>query len=542
MSQRLEQTQETVQTQQQSLLQVAVAQIMVLPVTELATRVRDEMLENAALEEADASDLPDAPDAAANDPYGREGDEGPGDEGETPDHDGESLGDGEDSPGDKEESLVDEDENPADGADAYADERADNFQTDETADYLTQDDVPEYLRQRAEQQSEEGTFQYAAPSSFYDSLRAQMSEHDLTEADREIMEYLIGSLTDDGYLTKSAAALSDELAVYHGIDCTPADIERLTAILQRFEPRGIGAHSLQECLRLQLTDPERQTPLTPMALTVIDRYFKLFTARHWDVIRERLHTDADTFLSVIKEITRLNPRPGSALGEAPLSGAPAVVPDFYLHVTDGGDIRISLNHGEVPELRVSPSFRQSLKEYAAHKAGLSREQKEAYRYARQKVESAQQFLSMLAHRHRTLLSVMRFIADRQRDFFLNDDDESQLHPLILKEIAEKVSLDISTISRAVSGKYVQTDYGIYPLRYFFSTQFVTGDGDELSARKVQAALRRLIETEDKRRPLSDEALAARLKAEGLNVARRTVAKYRDVLGLPPARLRRDRLA
>lgn len=507
MAQHLEQTQEAIQTQQLSLLQVAVAKIMELPVTELATRVRDEMLENAALEESDPSD-PTLDEPASSDPS-EETD--PSEEGE--DTEGE-----------------------------YRPDEGEDTRTDETADYLQEDDIPEYLRQRAEAQSEEGTFQYAATHSFYESLRGQIGEHDLSPHEQEVMEYLIGSLTDDGYLLKTPAALCDELAIYHGIDTNEDEVGRLVSVLQTFEPRGIGARSLQECLHLQLADPERRNAHTDLALTVVDKYFKQFTSRHWDVIRERLHTDDATFEAVIREITRLNPRPGSALGEAFTGSAPAVVPDFYLTVSDEGDIRIALNHGEVPELRISPAFKSSLKQYAAAKAHLSREQKEAYVYAKQKVESANQFLNLIHHRNQTLLAVMRHIAERQREFFLNDDDESMLHPLILKEIAEKVGINISTISRAVSNKYVQTAYGTYPLKYFFSTQFTTEDGDELSARKVKAALRELIEGEDKRHPLSDELLAERLKAQGFNVARRTVAKYRDMLGLPTARLRRDRLA
>lgn len=517
MPQRLEQTQETIQTQQQAALQVAVAKMVELPITELAARVRDELVENAALEEAD----------------GGEGDVS--DDGLSPDDDT-NTGDGEENePGDDEESGEQEEgeeNSPYDAEDGYSAE------SEELGNYFSADDVPDYLRQRADSERDKGEMQLAGAASFYDELESQVGEHNLSAHERELMQYLIGSLDDDGLLRKDLGALADELAVYHGIDTSEKELEGLLSILQEFEPRGIGARSLQECMHIQLTDSDRRSPYTDFALAVVDRCFKDFVGRRWESIKQRLHIDDETLDHVRHELTHLNPMPGRALGESGTAGSPTVVPDFYVQVDEAGELKITLNKGEVPELRVSPAFRDSIRQYGGGRRNLSREQKDAYTYARQKVDAAVAFLNLLNRRRQTLLKVMQAIADFQHPFFTEEDDEAQLRPLTLKEVAARAGVDISTASRVTSSKYVQTLYGTYPLKFFFSSQFTTSDGDELSARKVKAALARLLEQEDKHSPLPDEALAAQLKAQGFNVARRTVAKYRDMLGFPTARLRK----
>lgn len=516
--QRLEQSQEAIQTQQMAALQVAVAKLVELPITELATRVKDELIDNAALEEKGPDDDDYATPETSGDDDNRDTDE---------QH--------EDTERDEEDELARQE-----AADENAYEESEDYGTESDAmgDYFSADDVPDYLRERADEQRDRHEGQYAAGSSFYDELRGQISEHDLTDHEREVMEYLIGSLDDDGFLRKDLDALADELAIYHGVETSRDELEHLLALLQTFEPRGIGARSLQECLHIQLSDPDRKSPYTELSLAVVDRCFKEFVGRHWDVIKQRLHIDDDTLAHVRHELTHLNPLPGSALGDMVAPTAPTVVPDFYVSVTLEGDVQVTLNRGEVPELRVSPSFRESLRQYGGNKRHLSREQRDAYTYARQKVDAALSFISLLERRRQTLLSVMQSIVDLQRPFFIEDDDETLLRPLTLKEVAARAHVDISTVSRVTSSKYVRTDYGTYPLKYFFSSQFTTSEGDELSARQVKAALRTLIEHEDKRHPLADEALAARLKEDGFLVARRTVAKYRDMLGYPTARLRK----
>lgn len=517
MKQQLEQTQNAIQTQQLSSLQVAVAKLVELPITELAMRVRDEMVDNAALEEKDRNDYPS-------------------DEGSY--EDSSDSSDSNEQREDDEREEHSEAELDAEKENAYEEEYY-GRESDAMGDYLSSDDVPDYLQQRADEERDKKDFQYSDTGSFYEELQKQIGEHSLTEHEQQVMEYLIGSLDEDGFLRKDLPTLCDELAIYHNINTTPEELERLLKILQRFEPRGIGARSLQECLHIQLTDPDRKTAYTPLALAVVDKCFKDFIGRHWDNIKMRLNMDEETFEHVKHELTHLNPRPGSALNEAVSYSAPTIVPDFFVHVTDDLKPRVTLNNDEVPELRVSQAFKDSIKQYGNSKAPLSRQQRDAYTYARQKVEAAQSFINLLSRRRQTLLSVMQAIANKQSKFFLNDDDESELKPLALKDVAEEAGVDMSTVSRVTNSKYVQTTYGIYPLKFFFSSQFTTSEGDELSARKLKAVLREVLEKEDKKHPLSDEALAAKLKEQGLTVARRTVAKYRDLLGYPTARLRKE---
>lgn len=519
MAQKLEQTQAAVQTQQLQTMQVALAKMVELPVTELAERVRNEMLDNAALEEKDDADLP----------------EERSDEADTADSAEEREDEGHEADEDTENS---EDNREADDENAYEESEDYGAEADAMGDYFSADDVPDYLQQRAEAERDRNEIQLSGSTSFYDDLQSQIREHDLTEKEQTLMEYLIGSLDEDGFLRKDLDALVDELAIYHNIETTRDELEHVLHVLQEFEPRGIGARSLQECLHIQLSDPDRHSPYKELALAVVDRCFKDFAARHWDAVMDRLHIDRDTFEHVRQELTHLNPMPGSALGDAATASLPTVTPDFFVSIGPDGEPCVTLNSGDVPELRVSPAFRESIRQYGTAKARLNRQQKDAYTYARQKVDAAQSFINLLTRRRQTLLAVMRCIVAMQRPFF-DEDDEALLRPLTLKDVAEKVGVDISTVSRVTSSKYVQTIYGTYPLKFFFSTQFTSSQGDELSARQVRNALRELIEAEDKQHPLSDEALAAALKQRGLDVARRTVAKYRDMLGFPTARMRRE---
>lgn len=475
------------------------AKLVELPVTELAQRVKDELVENAALEEKGA---------------------------DNEDFDNDF---GEQETEERDETNYD-DNSPADDYGSEA---------DSMGDYFSQDDVPAYLQARAEAERDRFEIPLSEGPSFYDELRTQIGERNLSEHEAELIEYLIGSLDTDGFLRKPTDTIADELSIYHGVNTSANELDRLLAVLQTFEPRGIGARSLQECLAIQLNDHDRPQPYREQALAVVEKYFQHFMARRWDKIEEATGWDKDTIQHVRYTLTHLNPAPGAALGENTRDAAPAVIPDFYVHIDEEGEANISLNRGDIPELRVSPAFRESLQQYATTaKDKLSRSQKDAYTYARQKVESAQAFINLLDRRHSTLLDVMRTIVHIQRPFF-DEDDELSLRPMTLKDVAEPAGIDISTVSRAANSKYVQTDFGIYPLKFFFSSQFTTAEGEELSQRLVKAALRELIEQEDKSRPLSDEALAARLKEKGYDVARRTVAKYRDLLGLPTARLRRE---
>ena len=377
---------------------------------------------------------------------------------------------------------------------------------------------------------------YGETQSFYDQLKEQMGVLDLNQRQQYIMEYLIGSLDDDGLLHKSLDSISDELAIYHSIDATPQEIETVLRHLQEFDPAGIGGRSLQECLMLQI---ERRSPshLRDLMRQVIQDHYTEFTKKHWKKIQQALglsDLQADTLM---KELRKLNPKPGASMGEAVGHSMQQITPDFIIDTQDDGTITFTLNQGELPELKVSQSFADSMKEYQQNKDHLSRQTKEALLYIKKKVDAAQSFIEAVRVRRHTLTVTMQAIIHLQRQFFL-DGDETSLRPMILKDVAERTGLDLSTISRVSNSKYAQTRWGTFPLRHFFSDSYVTDQGEELSTRSIKAALRDIIESEDKRKPLSDELLTKMMAERGYPIARRTVAKYREQLGIPIARLRK----
>lgn len=376
---------------------------------------------------------------------------------------------------------------------------------------------------------------YGETTSFYDQLREQLSFCELTEREHDIMEYLIGSLDDDGLLRKSLSQLGDELAVYHNIDATEKELEGVLHKLQEFDPAGIGARSLQECLLLQI-DRRDNSHLKQLMQRVIRDFFDEFTKKHWDKIQSSLRLSDVQAKALFQELRRLNPKPGASLGETIGRSMQQITPDFIIDTQDDGIITFTLNNTEVPELQVSQSFADSIKEYQQNGQNLSRQTKEALLYIKKKVEAAQNFIEAIHMRRRTLTLTMKAIIELQRPFFL-DGDEASLRPMILRDVAEKTGLDLSTISRVSNSKYAQTRWGTFPLRHFFSDGYVTEDG-ETSTRQIKAVLHDIIDAEDKRKPLSDEALTAALADKGFPIARRTVAKYREQLGIPVARLRR----
>ena len=377
---------------------------------------------------------------------------------------------------------------------------------------------------------------YGETESFYDQLKEQVGEMELTDKERDIIEYLIGSLDDDGLLRKDLSIVSDELAIYHNIDASEKEIEHVLLILQAFDPAGIGARSLQECLLLQI---ERRDPskLRDLMERVVNDYFEAFTRKHWDKIQEDLKLNDTQAEALFHELRKLNPRPGASLGETVGRSMQQITPDFIVDTQDDGTITFTLNNGEVPELKVSQSFVDSMKEYQQNKEHMSKQNKEALLYIKKKVDAAQGFIEAVKVRRHTLSVTMRAIIQLQRQFFL-DGDEASIRPMILKDVAEKSGLDISTVSRVSNSKYAQTRWGTFPLRHFFSDGYVTESGEELSTRQIKAALRDLVDAEDKRKPLSDDQLKDLLAEKGFPIARRTVAKYREQLGIPIARLRK----
>ena len=378
---------------------------------------------------------------------------------------------------------------------------------------------------------------YGDTTSFYDKLKEQMGETELSEKDAEIMEYVIGSLDSDGLLRKDADTLCDELEIFQNVECTPADVQRMMDLLKTFDPAGIGAADLRECLLLQLQRRE-QTPVVRLTTRILTDSYKDFIAKHWDALRKTYHMSDDTFDDFRNEIRRLNPKPGAALGEAEGRSLQQVTPDFVVETLDDGTTRMYLNSGEVPELKVSPSFAEMVETYRNNRRGMSRQDKEALLYAKEKVEKAQGYIEAIRQRRATLTKTMAAIVEWQRRFFA-DGDEADLRPMVLKDIAAKTGLDISTVSRVCSVKYVQTNWGVFPLKFFFNSSFTGENGDELSSRSIKLTLRDIVDHEDKSAPYSDEALSRLMAERGCPVARRTVSKYREQLGIASAKQRRE---
>jgi len=486
--------QQTISAQQ--LLQ---AQLVELPITQLLERIETEMHDNPALETAtDEPEFSDYADSA-----------------------------------DSSESTEDFD------TQREREERSDAL--DAALENLGRDDedLPVYHGGQSTGEEREEMI-YGDSLSFYDQLTEQMNEMELTEQERDIMEYLIGSLDDDGLLRKDMESLSEELAIYHNVDVTPEQIEKVLYKLQEFDPAGIGARNLQECLLLQIERKKQQNGTSDMLRLmkeVITDHFDEFTKKHWDRIRAGMGISEAQAEQLQHELRRLNPKPGASMGETVGRSMQQITPDFIVDTQDDGTVTFSLNSGEIPQLQVSQSFADLLKDYQQNKEGISRQMKEALLYTKQKVDAAQGFIEAVKSRRRTLTLTMKAIIQLQHRFF-EDGDEASLRPMILKDVAAKTGLDLSTISRVSNSKYVLTRWGMFPLKYFFSDGFVTESGEELSTREIKSILRDLIDGENKRKPLSDDALSELLKEKGYPVARRTVAKYRDQMGIPVARLRK----
>ena len=398
------------------------------------------------------------------------------------------------------------------------------------------DEMPQYNPQGYYQNAEYEEMVYGDTVSFYDKLKEQMGEMELDDMQRDVMEYLIGSLDDDGYLRKDLGEISDDLAIKHYIDVSEKEIEQVLKKLQEFDPPGIGARSLQECLLLQVERKPVSWLRTQMK-RIITRYFDEFIKKHWHKIQDALDLSDDQVKTLQQEIHRLNPKPGASLGETEGRNLQQITPDFIVDTNDDGTVTFYLNRGNIPELKISPSFTEMVDAYKNNREGMSRQTKEALLYAKEKVDKAQGFIEAVKQRRHTLYITMKAIIDWQLRFF-QDGDEADLKPMILKDIAERTGLDISTISRVSNVKYAQTRWGTFPLRFFFSDGYTTEDGEEMSTRKIKLALKEIIENENKQKPYSDETLMKLMNEKGFPIARRTVAKYREQMGFAVARLRK----
>lgn len=507
MAQKLIQTQaqKLQQLQRLSAQQMLQVKLLEMPLTELEDSINAELDDNPALESENPDDMLN--ENVAND----------------------------DSPADDEyDNSSDED---AYEAESEKEERKDEL--DQALESIGKDDqMPDYNTDRYNNQdsADYEEMVYGDTTSFYDKLKEQMDMQPLSDKEKEVMEYLIGSLDDDGLLRKDLDSICDELAIYHNIDVTEKDIEHVLHILQTFDPAGVGGRSLQECLLLQVKRLPRGVLRKTMEEVFTD-YFDEFTKKHWDKIKTGLELNDTQVETLQAEIRKLNPKPGASMGETEGRNMQQITPDFIIDTNDDGTITFSLNRGNIPQLTVSPSFTDMIDTYRKHKDKMSRSDKEALLYAKEKVDKAQGFIEAIKQRRHTLIVTMKAIIDIQRQFFL-DGDEADLKPMILKDIAERTGLDISTISRVSNVKYAQTKWGTFPLKFFFTDSYTTEDGEEMSTRKIKIALHDIIEKEDKKKPISDDALAKLLKEKGFPIARRTVAKYREQLGIPVARLRK----
>ena len=374
---------------------------------------------------------------------------------------------------------------------------------------------------------------FPVKESFHQSLENQLGYSSLDSRQREIASYLIGSLDDDGYLRTDLESLVDNLAFKLNIESSVEELEQVLRVIQELEPVGIGARDLQECLLLQIRS-KSPTPSRRIAERILYDFFGEFTKRHYPKILSRMQITEDQLKAAIEEIVHLNPRPGGQVDDSYSEQTQQVVPDFVLDVSDG-ELVLSMPKFSVPELRVNKRYADILMQSAQSHTRSSRE---TASFVKQKLDSAKWFVEAIKQRQNTLMNTMNAILDFQREFFV-DGEETKLRPMVLKNIAEKTGLDISTISRVVNCKYIQTHFGIYPLKYFFSEGLMTDSGEEVSTREIKNVLAEQVEAEDKRKPLTDEELVILLAEKGYKVARRTVAKYREQLNIPIARLRKE---
>ncbi|MBQ6198315.1 MAG: RNA polymerase factor sigma-54 [Bacteroidales bacterium] len=374
---------------------------------------------------------------------------------------------------------------------------------------------------------------FSVKQSFSQSLQEQLGYRNLTEHQRTIATFIIGSLDDDGYLRRDIESLVDDLAFRAGVEASAEEVEAMLKVIQEFEPSGVGARDLRECLLIQLEDKKR-TPAIENAIKVLDTQFEAFKNRHFQKIMTRLHLSEADMKAVLEEIRRLNPSPGGDVDDSYTDQAQQVVPDFRLDY-EHGELILSMPRFSIPELRINRKYEEIME---TGRLSNSRADKEAASFVKQKLDSAKWFVEALRQRQNTLESTMRAIIDYQREYF-TDGDESSLKPMVLKDIAERTGFDISTISRVVNSKWIETHFGVFPLKYFFSEGLENSDGEEVSTREIKKALKELVDGEDKHSPLTDDELVDSLSAKGYKVARRTIAKYRAQLDIPKARFRRE---
>lgn len=491
------------QSLQQKLLQklspqqIQLMKLLQVPTANLEERIKEELEENPALEQ--------------------------GEEGHEEDFHDELK--------DEFDNSADDDMDPDGSLEEYDNVDISEYVMDddgEIADYKTKDDnYPEMDDQKV--------IPIKVETSFHEMVLNQLGMLELDERSYKIAEQVVGSLDDDGYLRRELTSIADDLAFRQSLVVEEKEIEAVISQVQQFDPAGIAARDLRECLLLQLKRKTDEGKSVELAVQILTKYFDEFTKKHYEKIQKSLGLTDEQLKEVIGQIIKLNPKPGGNMGEMNKAET-YIVPDFFV-INNNGSLELSLNSKNAPDLRVSEGYRDMLKEYEKG-SKKDKRQKEAVLFIKQKIDAAKWFIDMIKQRQDTLIGTMGAIMKYQQDFFLTGD-ETTLRPMILKDIAEVTGLDISTVSRVANSKFVQTEFGTYRLKFFFSESLSTESGEEVSTREVKKILSDMIESEDKHKPFSDEVLTEMLQEKGYNIARRTVAKYREQLNVPVARLRKE---
>jgi RNA polymerase sigma-54 factor len=437
------------------------------------------------------------------------------------------------------EEGSEEEDIPVDSEEEDFDEKDKDQEEFTIDDYIEEDDIPEYRLQAKNYSKDEekrSEIPFSVGASFQEHLESQLSLRDLTEKQKILGEYILGNIDEDGYLRRELINIVDDLAFLQNVETTESELEEVLKIIQDLEPAGVGARTLRECLLLQIEKRDNTQPSMILAHTILDLYFEEFTKRHYDKIISRLGITENELKSAIDEVLRLNPKPGGVYSDPFNKTSQPIIPDFILELSEDG-FDLHLNSKNQPELRLSTAYNEMLHSYSKDKS-QKKEMKDAVLFVKQKIDSARWFIDAIKQRQNTLLLTMNAILEYQQEYFI-DGDETKLKPMILKDVAEMTGLDISTVSRVANSKFVQTHFGIFPLKFFFSEGLQTDSGEEVSTREIKRILQDCIENEQKRRPLTDESLTDILQEKGYQIARRTVAKYREQLNIPVARLRRE---
>ena len=416
------------------------------------------------------------------------------------------------------------------------DEQPQQISVDE---YLHDDDTPSYKSRinNFSKDDKQRPVYLTEGRSLQEYLIEQLGYRNLPERDMRLAVYLVGSIDEDGYLRRDLESVADDIAFTVGVETTAGELERLLDVIHELEPAGIGARDLRECLLLQMAQIPVNTRPRRLARKILTNYFDEFVKKHYEKLMTRLQISEDDFREAIAEIRRLSPKPGNLYAEGGTDTTPYIIPDFILDYQDGR-FTLSLNSYNVPEVRVNRRYMEMIREMVGSDGRVREKDKEAIQFVKSKIDSAKWFISAIKQRHDTLMRTMQTILEYQEEYF-KDGDKSKLRPMILKDIADRTGLDVSTISRVVNSKYVQTQFGIILLKSLFSEAMQTDSGEEVSSYEIKNILQECIDEGDKRRPLTDETLMDILNSKGYRIARRTVAKYREMLGIPVARLRKQ---